>query len=169
MLQPYLRHALLCFALTVFAGITGSDAGASDPIARMVAQINAVRKAHNVSPVAANALLMRAAQDHTNDMVRNDLFDHRGSNGSRVGDRLKGVEFKYKLAVENISGGLESPEATVRHWLDSAAHRRNLLNPNMCRVGVGYAHDPQDGGKVTYKHYWTMVLARPPGPFCLVK
>ena len=140
-----------------------------DLAARMIERINQIRKEHNLAPVAGNRKLARAASIHASDIARNDLFGHRGSDGSRLEDRLKRVAFKFKLAAENVAGGLQSPEATVDAWMDSTGHRRNLLNPNMCRVGIGYAFVPNDKGRVTYKHYWTLVLARPPGPFCKVK
>ena len=160
----------LC-ALVVTIASVAPDAFAErgDLAKRMIERINQVRKEHNLAPVAANRQLARAAGMHASDIARNDLFGHRGSDGSRLEDRLDRVGFKFKLAAENVAGGLDSPEATVDAWMDSAGHRRNLLNPNMCRVGIGYAFVPVDKGRVKYRHYWTLVLARPPGPFCPVK
>ena len=159
----------LGLVLVAVANPPRTSAERGDLAARMIDRINQVRKEHNLAPVAANRLLARAAALHTSDIARNDLFGHRGSDGSRLEDRLQRVGFKFRLAAENVAGGLKSPEATVDAWMDSTGHRRNLLNPNMCRVGIGYTFVPDDTGRVTYKHYWTVVLARPPGPFCPVK
>lgn len=171
-MHPKIGAFLICSLATgaMILGVSGgANAERGDVATRMVKRINEIRKEHKLAPVAANLMLARAAMGHATDMARNDLFGHRGSNGSRLEDRLDRVKFKYKLAAENVAAGLDSPEATVDSWMDSTGHRRNLLNPNMCRVGVGYAFLPKDPGKITYKHYWTVVLARPPGPFCPLK
>ena len=49
------------------------------------------------------------------------------------------------------------PDATsvMRGWMNSAAHRANILNRNLTEIGVGLAK-AADGST-----YWTMVLGRP--------
>ena len=57
-------------------------------------------------------------------------------------------------AAENIAYGYESFEKTLRQWIDSSGHRKNLLLHNASRVGVASAKDAS--GKRTY---WAMVIA----------
>ena len=137
-----------------------------DPAVRMITRINEIRRRHELAPVAPSPLLVRAAAAHAADIAGNDLFGHRGSDGSRLADRLRRIGFDYRRAAENVAGGLESPEATVESWMRSPGHRRNLLDPNMCRAGVGHVHVPDDGGRVRYERYWVLVLARPAGRAC---
>lgn len=138
-------------------------------LARMYKRVNEIRKEHNLGPVRPDKKLSLAAANHSKDIADHDLFGHRGSDGSRLGDRLRRVKFKFKLAVENVAAGYESPEKTVESWLNSPGHRRNMLDPNMCRIGLGYSFLRNDDGRYAYRHYWTIVLARPPGAFCRVK
>ena len=165
------RKALAAIA-AVYLVLLGSPPAAADSVNarldRMYKLINQIRKKHNLGPLMANAKLSLAAANHAKDIAEHDLFGHRGSDGSHLEDRLKRVGYKYKLAAENVAGGLESPEKTVDSWMNSAPHRHNMLDPNMCRIGLGYAFLKDDGGVYTYHHYWTIVLARPPGAFCPV-
>lgn len=153
-----------CAAVGLSLGVAA--AADQDFVERMVKRVNEIRREHNVAPVRENPKLSRVAQVHAEDMARHEFFGHRGSDGSRLEDRLKRVGFDYKVVAENLAGGLASPELTVDSWMESSEHRRNMVDVQLCRVGVGYVHVPGDAGKVAYEHYWTLVLARPTGPFC---
>ncbi|MDR1828357.1 MAG: CAP domain-containing protein [Methylobacteriaceae bacterium] len=59
-------------------------------------------------------------------------------------------------AVENLAAGVAGPEQALKVWRESAEHNRNMLRPDMTRVGVAYARSPQS----RYKHYWVMVLGK---------
>jgi uncharacterized protein YkwD len=157
--------AIIAVAALMAAG--WASPAASQALAdRMLKRINDVRREHSVAPVKEDAKLKQAALEHSKDMAEHDVFGHEGSDGAQLETRLKRVGFDYKVFAENVAGGLGSPEATVDAWMESPEHRKNLLNVQVCRIGVGYVHAPNDNGKITYKHYWTVVLARPPGPFC---
>ena len=84
----------------------------------------------------------------------------RGSNAWSIdlGARLQRVEYRFRQAAENLAGGIESPERTVDRWMVNSDHRHNLLNPIFRDIGIGYLDDPDDGGKLRYRHYWTVVL-----------
>lgn len=163
---------ILAAIAAVYLIVSGPAPAAADSVNarldRMYKLINEIRKKHNLGPLNANPKLSLAAANHSKDIAEHDLFGHRGSDGSRLEDRLKRVGYNYKLAAENVAGGHESPEKTVDSWMNSTGHRRNMLDPNMCRIGLGYAFLKNDGGAHTYHHYWTIVLVRPPGVFCPV-
>ena len=136
-----------------------SVAGADDDRAgRMLDRINEYRALNELPPLALDPALMRAAMAHTHDMAENDVFDHTGSDGADLGARLERVAYRFRQAAENIAGGTASPERTVDRWMASSGHRQNLLDPRFRDVGVGYLDYPDDGGKVRYRHYWTVVL-----------
>lgn len=136
-----------------------SVAGAVDDWAgRMLDRINEYRTLDELPPLALDPALMRAAMAHTHDMAENDMFEHTGSDGADLGARLRRVEYRFRQAAENLAGGIESPERTVDRWMVNSGHRHNLLNPIFRDIGIGYLDDPDDGGKVRYRHYWTVVL-----------
>lgn len=60
-----------------------------------------------------------------------------------------GVE--YSEALENIAAGQQSPQQVVKGWLNSEGHRKNILDPNVTHIGIGY---DKDG------NYWTQVFIK---------
>ena len=60
-------------------------------------------------------------------------------------------------AGENLMAGnaAPSPEATVAAWMNSEAHRANILNPNFTKLAVGLVFD----GNSKYKIYWSQFFS----------
>lgn len=60
-------------------------------------------------------------------------------------------------AGENLMAGnaAPSPEATVAAWMNSEAHRANILNPNFTRLAVGLVFDTNS----KYKIYWSQFFS----------
>ena len=83
-------------------------------------------------------------------MAAKDNLSHEvlGSFASRIAPARAG------RAAENIAYGYESFDKTLRQWIDSSGHRKNLLLHNASRVGIASAKDAS--GKRTY---WAMVIA----------
>lgn len=171
MIRGSLKFVLV---LALALGATGFDvtaAGAEGVTLadRMIRRVNQVRKEHGLAPMKLEVPLAKAAAGHARDMAENDFLGHRGSDGLRLELRVKRTGFKFKHVAENVAGGLASPEKTVDNWMKVADHRRNLLDPNFCRIGAGHAFVPGDDGKVRHGHYWVLIMARPPSPFCPVR
>ena len=51
---------------------------------------------------------------------------------------------------ENAAAGQATPAAVMGFWMNSDAHRANILNQSFCEIGVGYFFN----STATYKHYW---------------
>jgi uncharacterized protein YkwD len=108
--------------------------------------INQQRLLAGLSPLIENPALDAAAQDHSNDMVANDYFDHVTPSGLSVLSRVVAAGFATLDAVldlgENIAAGggsLATPAATVANWMGSPPHRANILDPTFKDTGVGVA------------------------------
>ena len=56
--------------------------------------------------------------------------------------------------AENIAAGQPAPSAVVQGWMNSAGHKKNMLNCSYKSIGVGYAHN--DGTR--YRHYWVQTF-----------
>jgi uncharacterized protein YkwD len=50
----------------------------------------------------------------------------------------------FARAAENIALGQTSAQQVVSDWMNSPGHRRNILDPNLKDLGVGY-----------FNGYWT--------------
>ena len=118
---------------------------------------NAERKKAGLPALKYSSVLGQAAQNHAEDMVKNNFFSHTGSDGSRIRDRTKKLGYSATYVGENIAAGNKTPEETIRQWMNSSRHRRNILNSNYTEVGFGYVSDPS----YRYKHVWVQVFGRP--------
>ncbi|WP_406184998.1 CAP domain-containing protein [Streptomyces sp. NBC_01006] len=107
--------------------------------------VNAERaKVPNCPALVANAQLTQAAQTHADDMAKNNLTGHTGSDGSNETARLDKVGYKWGAWGENVSGpGYADAAATVNGWMTSSSgiHKANILNCNFTETGVGVSGD----------------------------
>jgi uncharacterized protein YkwD len=118
---------------------------------------NGERARKRLPPLQPDVRLMRAAQIHAEQMERFGRLDHELPRAKfpRAEDRLKAVKYPWQAWGENVALGQESPEAVVRSWMKSRAHRDNILGVTVTEIGVGYATDK--AGRV----YWVQVFGRP--------
>ena len=113
-------------------------------------QISAFRLQHGEARVVRDATLDGIAQEQARAMAAKDNLSHEalGPFAWRIAPAGAG------RAAENIAYGYDSFDKTLRQWIDSSGHRKNLLLHNASRVGVASARD--SSGKRTY---WAMVIA----------
>ncbi len=101
--------------------------------------INMVRRAAGRSPVRESAGADRAARRHARDLARNGGRGHRGSDGSTHSQRLRAEG--CGRGVENVAWGIPSSRQVISAWMDSPAHRHNLLWPEAAVYGMARAGD----------------------------
>ena len=106
--------------------------------------------------VVADATLVLAAQQHSDDMASNNFFSHTGSNGLSVADRIDNLGFNWFNVGENIAAGQESLAEAHDGWMQSPGHCENIMNPRYTRMGVACA----SSGQSNFDRYWTVVFAR---------
>ena len=82
--------------------------------------------------------LTAAAQLHSEDMAANSYFSHTSRDGRSFADRIRDQGYPSP-AAENIARGQRSASAVMQAWLNSAGHRRNILNCSLRAIGVGVA------------------------------
>jgi hypothetical protein len=121
--------------------------------------VNVEREAQGLHPLISDENLASAARDHSEDMGLQGYFDHDSLDGRHFYDRIVDAGYAYSYCGENIAAGYSTPEAVVQGWMDSTGHRTNILNPNFCDIGVGYAYIPGSN----YGHYWTQDFGRQEG------
>jgi uncharacterized protein YkwD len=121
-----------------------------DELQAAAAAIN--RNRAGCAPLAWDDAAARAAQGHSDDMARRRYFAHQSPEGRGVAERLAAQGVTYGAVAENLSMGFTRGEETVRGWMGSAGHRRNIQWCAVSRMGIG----ARDG-------YWTLVLYAPRG------
>jgi uncharacterized protein YkwD len=133
------RYVLVVFAAgcCLFAGVQGAAAALSSAEAGLLRAVNSTRAAYGLRPVRYDATLERAARAHSADMVRNGYFSH-----GAFRQRMAAFHTRGPLAGENLAwgaGSFATPQAVIREWLASPAHRANLLRAGFERIGIGAA------------------------------
>jgi uncharacterized protein YkwD len=112
----------------------------------IVAQINAVRAKHGLAPLKLSSPLSAAARSHSQAMASKGFFSHDSANGSNFSTRVRkwyGPKgYRSWAAGENLLW--RSPDvdaaAAVQMWMESPAHRANVLRAAWREVGLGAIH-----------------------------
>ncbi|MCL4179575.1 MAG: hypothetical protein KJ072_17740 [Verrucomicrobia bacterium] len=116
-------------------------------------------------PLAPHHAITLASRHHSEDMARNNLFQHATIPGSAYydpvtqpdpWDRMRAEGYNFDSAAENIAAGYGTAEAAYIGWWKSEGHRRNMYNVNHREIGNGYFYWTSS----TYRHYYTMDLGR---------
>ena len=136
--------------------------------ASLIARVNQLRAAGascgsngNFAPAAAltwNTQLTQAATAHSLDMVRNNFFDHTGSNGSTLSSRVNATGYAWSGLGENIAAGYGTVSNVMTGWMASPGHCANIMNPAFTQIGVACIKGTSTN---RYGDYWTMDLGRP--------
>ena len=126
--------------------------------AEMLRRVNALRgqgcrcgrkKMPPVKAVKWNDTLANAAFQHATDMNRNNFIGHRGSNGSRIGERVDRVGYNWQSVAENVAWNVRSVQGAVLGWQDSPGHCRTMMG--------GY----REMGAARVGSFWVQVFASP--------
>jgi uncharacterized protein YkwD len=109
-------------------------------LADLFARHNAARAAAGLPPLAHNAALTAAAQNHADWMAARGTLSHDEA-GAPFTARLAAAGYRWGAAGENIAEGRTSAADTFGDWMASPGHRANVLNPAYrdCGLGVAYS------------------------------
>lgn len=103
--------------------------------------LNAERRVQGLRELEWNEGVAAVARLHSRNMAKEKFFSHRGSDGSMVDNRADRLGLgAWNSIGENIAflRGFENPAAiAVAKWIESTAHRKNLLGPNWTESAVG--------------------------------
>lgn len=113
--------------------------------------ISIYRANQGLSRLTVDPALQKAAEEQVLAMARADHMSHEinGTLMSRLDGRLE-----HTRAVENISAGYHTMAEAFSGWRDSPSHNKNMLNPDMRRMGIATAYVPES----KYKVYWALIL-----------
>lgn len=107
--------------------------------AQLLNIINQERQKNGIASLGYNSALDQAAQEHAEDMIKNNYFSHTGRDGSTPADRAIRAGYSTGWVGENIAKGSTSPSQIFSMWMGSSGHRQNMLNPAWKSAGVGVA------------------------------
>jgi uncharacterized protein YkwD len=108
--------------------------------------LNEERGRRGLGRLRLNDRLSAAADRHSRDMVRRNYFSHDSLSGATFVDRIRRTGYLRSARSwsvgENLawgSGSRGTPEQILRAWMDSPAHRANILTRRFREIGIGVA------------------------------
>jgi len=162
-----LRYAAVVFVATVLATVAALSVSALEPRkaeaadtvrtcgggkislnakeARTLKLHNQARKNRGIRRLCVHPKLTKAARAHSASMIKKDYFGH-----GDVGRRLKRFDYNWRIYGENIAGGsghYGRPGNVFKRWMNSRAHRSNILKKDFREVGIGTATGTYKGNR----------------------
>ncbi len=118
--------------------------------------VNLERAEADLPPVSRNAALEKIADDYACRMIAEDFFGHIDPiTGYGPGDRAVVGRYRYYAIGENLAAGQETAAEVMKVWMDSPAHRDNILDEKWSEVGIAV----RIGGD--YSIYWVQEFGDP--------
>ena len=103
--------------------------------------VNQKRIENKLQPLVWNDKLASIARRHSRNMAESKFFSHRGLDDKIVSDRADDAGMgRWRAIGENIAynrGYADPVSRAVELWLDSAPHKRNLLDNSWKETAVG--------------------------------
>ncbi len=123
---------------------------------RIVELVNLRRAEAGIGPVTVDPVLMSCAQQYSETQAAMGRLSHTGPDGSTPGQRLRRCGYNWRHFGENLAAGYVNADEVVAAWMASPGHRKNILNPRVREIGLGYTHRPNDPNY--YYDYYVMEL-----------
>ena len=117
------------------------------------AAISRYRAQHGLGPVVIDPRLIRAASLQAEANAKAGRLSHEL--GGTFDARMAQAGFGRVHTAENLSAGSETFDQVLGRWKASSEHNRNMLIPQLTRVGIARVDAPE----TRFKRYWALVLA----------
>lgn len=146
---PYLP-LLLVLGLSLFIGqslASRSQTGVlsyATEISRtgLLEATNTQRNQVTAPTLELNSKLNQAAQAKAEDMVARNYWSHTSPDNQLPWAFIEKAKYSYQKAGENLAYGFATNSETVNGWMNSASHRKNILDTAYSQVGFGIAQSP---------------------------
>lgn len=143
-MKKFLLFCLLAWGTVIGLGFTHASAQSADE-AEVFTLINQERAKYKLQPLVWVDEIASIARSYSRRMAREGFFDHYDPAGKSVSDRARKTE--WSAIGENLFMGTDRDnlwDYSVRGWMRSPPHRRNIITKNYTGTGVGIARS-RDG------------------------
>lgn len=132
-----------CAVLITALGVADFTARADDLGAAVYNGTNLLRQ--GCGTINDDPQLTAAAQRHADDMLRNGVDGHIGSDGSSPGARMADAGYTGAASTGEIvywgTGSAAAPDSALNLWMDSPPHRAIIMNCSFTAGGFAAASD----------------------------
>lgn len=139
--------AIFVFFASTFHGLLlyGTDLLSAVIPRALVDLANANRVSSNVTTLAENPILVRAAQMKADDMAQKGYFAHVSPEGVTPWYWFNQAGYEYVYAGENLAVNFSDSLDVDRAWMNSPSHRSNILNGRFTEIGIATARGKYNG------------------------
>ena len=102
---------------------------------QVVDLVNAERAEEGVEPLVVLDTVTEAANVRAQEI--DSVFSHTRPDGSSCFTLLQALNAGFRTMGENIAKGHGSAQEVMEGWMNSAGHRKNIMNPEFTGIGVG--------------------------------
>lgn len=157
-IRSFRQFALSCLiaaalGLTALTGASTASAVDISPIEHQtVIKINDYRAARGLPRLRIDMKLTKTAEWMSTAMGVHQFFSHTDHLGRDPFQRLK--YFTYPSDTwrgENLAAGNELPQDTFEQWVNSPAHKANMLTSQYRAIGIARVYNASS----PYGYYWT--------------
>lgn len=117
------------------------------------AAISRYRAQHGLGPVTVDSGLVIAAAYQAGTNARAGVLSHEIGGGFTA--RMASAGLARAWSAENLSAGSETFDQVFARWKASPEHNRNMLIPQIHRIGIARVDAPG----TRYKRFWALVMA----------
>ena len=121
---------------------------------KIIQLTNSERVTAGLSALQENSVLDFIAAARAKDILDNQYPpSHVSHTGQKVSHIALKFGYKYRVIAENLAGGVFANNSRlVGCWMQSPAHRKNILSPRIREIGVSVIKGTHDG-----KETWVSV------------
>lgn len=101
--------------------------------------------------------LARISNSHARDMASNRIESFVGSDGLSTSGRALAAGIESLTIFESVNSGPQTAAETINGWLDISTDCRQIIHPDVTRIGMACAIDEFDNSGP----YWSLLLAGP--------
>lgn len=114
----------------------------------MVDLVNNEREKAGVDKLRVDESMMVVARGHSKDMFERKYFSHYDPDGHDAAWRMQRANLDFQIVGENLA---YAPDVETAHTglMDSEGHRKNILDHQFHRVGIGVIDGGPSGKMLT--------------------
>ncbi|MEA4822506.1 MAG: stalk domain-containing protein [Clostridiaceae bacterium] len=133
-----------------YAGKTRISVAVLDGYARQFLDlVNIERHKLGLTAIVWDETICDVARNHSNDMAKNNLYTHNGSDNTSPVDRLNAAGYTDFYQIEIIARAFPNALTAFSAHLNNAQYRA-VLRANYTTMGAGVAYNPQSDGILYY-------------------
>lgn len=116
----------------------------------LVELTNTDRKDNSLHELTVNPLLEKAAQMKADDMAAKGYFAHESPDGVTPWHWFNEAGYAFSFAGENLAVYFSDSAELEQAWMNSPAHRANILNGYFTEIGIGMAKGVYQGKETVF-------------------